>query len=1148
MKSRLVFFCAAVGLLLPILILGTPTPHAHAAPCASNGTGGGAWNALSTWGCGAIPGAGDDVTILAGDSVSVSDDRSVDNLVIQAGAALDVPAQLRIFGSSLVNNGTLNGLTGTVRLDTAGAVALTGSGAYHFYNLTIGGTGTTVDATAVATINVAGRFFIGFGRAFTAPAATTWGGNVRTDGAFNHNNSTVRFNGASQLESNVTLYDVVMDGNVDADGNTLTVLHDWTYVSGGWISAIFGTVRFDGPGATQMINGNASFENVTVGGLPFNTVQVATGSTPVFDGSLFIGSERSLVGPPGGSIVLRGDFRPDGGSAYQHNGGTLVFDGATTLQGGGSPWNNVQLTAGSSLDGNGFAVTLLGDWTNDGGSYTNSATTFFGGNGVTQVVGGTSGSTFGPVTLSGTANTVQVTRPMTVDGPLFIGSGRTLIAPNLANSPLLVTGDFLRDGTFTHNRGTVQFGDGTGGTTNLSNPTVFNNLSITANQTFNAGGNTVTLMGDWSNNGIFAHGNSTVRFEGGGAQQIAGTSTTLFNDVIITVAGTAVTTTATNLDVDGLFWVNFGASFIAPAGTMTVSGDLQNNSTFDGASAGGLVVFDGVTTFTGRGAHLFYDVEVAGTLTAPNLSWLRIERDFVKTGGVFNHNNGAIYFDAASPSNLTLNAVTDFYEIRVGSGGTLYETDAADRTNIAPGGQVVNSGRIVKTKASETGVNVFGLVSWNGVFAISLTSGSAGDITVEWVGQNHPDATANEMTGNYWTITPTEAGYTANLTLPHSALPASSVCGHLGGGSWDCATSGAAGSSVTRDAITDLALGSWGVGTTASVADIAVSESVALTNDVGGNGQYDPGDGITYTITITNNGPLDVSNVVIEDALSAGLDAASAVVTPSIGVYSVLTGEWSLDGAGLGNGFSLLNGATETLTIQAQIRSGTAGLPVLNTVSVSVTYPPALPDPVPGNNSASGNFTVYDSSSGDDDDGDGGDATTLVFFDPAISKIGTLSPGALGLPGERITWTIAVSNVGSAPGTEIVITDTLRDELRIDSVETDRGTFEVAGQTVTFFIPVLNPGELVQMRITTTVLAGPESSRLVNEALLNGTGPNGAVSERAVAEMPVPTGLPSTGYPPDEMVNAGEPSVWVVGLVAFAMVALTAWFVWRRGQ
>lgn len=176
---------------------------------------------------------------------------------------------------------------------------------------------------------------------------------------------------------------------------------------------------------------------------------------------------------------------------------------------------------------------------------------------------------------------------------------------------------------------------------------------------------------------------------------------------------------------------------------------------------------------------------------------------------------------------------------------------------------------------------------------------------------------------------------------------------------------------------------------------------------------------------------------------------------------------------------------------------------------------------------------------GADDDGTG-----TVIFDPALSKIGMLLPGSVGLAGERLAWVITVTNTGTGTGTDIVITDTLPDELRIDSVETDRGSFSINGQTVTFFIPWLDPGESVQMRINTTVLRSPAGDILTNEASLTGIGPDGsAISRRATAVVPLVTELPATGYPPHRTSTHFD---WLSLLAAAGLLVLVSGFVvWR---
>jgi uncharacterized repeat protein (TIGR01451 family) len=163
-------------------------------------------------------------------------------------------------------------------------------------------------------------------------------------------------------------------------------------------------------------------------------------------------------------------------------------------------------------------------------------------------------------------------------------------------------------------------------------------------------------------------------------------------------------------------------------------------------------------------------------------------------------------------------------------------------------------------------------------------------------------------------------------------------------------------------------------------------------------------------------------------------------------------------------------------------------------------------------------------------EGAGGPA--IRTFDPAISKVGVLSEGGIGLVGEQIGWVITVSNTGSATGADVEVVDTVRSELRIDSVETERGSFTIDGQTVTFTIPWIDPGETVTLRINTTVLTSPLEGQVENTATLSGTSATGEVVTRnASTVVPVTTMLPATGYPPLEDTGTGSSNaarVWLV--------------------
>ena len=259
-----------------------------------------------------------------------------------------------------------------------------------------------------------------------------------------------------------------------------------------------------------------------------------------------------------------------------------------------------------------------------------------------------------------------------------------------------------------------------------------------------------------------------------------------------------------------------------------------------------------------------------------------------------------------------------------------------------------------------------------------------------------------------------------------------------------------------------------------------------------------PGNDLTYSIAVVNNGPDAAINVSWSDPLPAGTTFVS-VTEP---------GGWTCTDPGVGNPgtvscsiASLAVGGPYTFTLVVNVPADySGGDPILNTVTVG-----AENDSDPNNNNDTEETDLP---------GIGPDPIILVF-DPALSKIGVVEEGGLGLPGETITWIITATNIGTGTGADIVVSDTIQDELQILNVTTERGTSVINGQTVTFLIPYLDPGESVQMTITTLVLTSPVSGQFENTAILTGVGPNGVgVTVSATAVLPAVGGLPDTGYPP----------------------------------
>ena len=94
------------------------------------------------------------------------------------------------------------------------------------------------------------------------------------------------------------------------------------------------------------------------------------------------------------------------------------------------------------------------------------------------------------------------------------------------------------------------------------------------------------------------------------------------------------------------------------------------------------------------------------------------------------------------------------------------------------------------------------------------------------------------------------------------------------------------------------------VGRTRKQADLSVTKTV---NDPTPN----VGETIAYTITLTDNGPSNATNVTLQDVLPAGLTFVSA--NPGQGAYDPATGIWTVG--------SVANGSSAVLTIQATVVS-----------------------------------------------------------------------------------------------------------------------------------------------------------------------------------------------------------------------------------
>jgi len=190
------------------------------------------------------------------------------------------------------------------------------------------------------------------------------------------------------------------------------------------------------------------------------------------------------------------------------------------------------------------------------------------------------------------------------------------------------------------------------------------------------------------------------------------------------------------------------------------------------------------------------------------------------------------------------------------------------------------------------------------------------------------------------------------------------------------------------------------------------------------------GESLTYTITITNDGPSDASNVVLTDTLPTEL------INP----------EYSLDGGitwSSWTGSVSLGTITDTTSEEIVLR-GTVDSSFSGTLNNSASVASDTPDPDTANNSAIGETKV------------------LVLAQPAIGVEKFLVPSS-GYPGDTFTFSVVVKNTGEILVDPVSISDTLPVALGLPFGATPSAS-RIVGQTIIWDnVGPLDPGDSVTL-------------------------------------------------------------------------------------
>ena len=108
------------------------------------------------------------------------------------------------------------------------------------------------------------------------------------------------------------------------------------------------------------------------------------------------------------------------------------------------------------------------------------------------------------------------------------------------------------------------------------------------------------------------------------------------------------------------------------------------------------------------------------------------------------------------------------------------------------------------------------------------------------------------------------------------------------------------------------------------VANTAIVKAIADPLEVPAGG-FTPGTSVTYTLTVTNEGPSPATGVIAQDKLPSGVTFEYA---DGDGTYDAASGKWDLSGE------VIEKGATRTLRITVIIRASAAGSVVTNTATI----------------------------------------------------------------------------------------------------------------------------------------------------------------------------------------------------------------------
>ena len=286
--------------------------------------------------------------------------------------------------------------------------------------------------------------------------------------------------------------------------------------------------------------------------------------------------------PSSGTVGVAATFTK-GSNSFATTGSTVDFNGgAQTIP--VLTYNNLILSGSNTKTLTGLS-TINGNFTMNGNGTTNAATTVTlsvggdmtinEGNTLTLINGDPSLNVTGNTVVSGTVTSPGAAK--TFGGSFTINSGGSWTEQA---SPIYnFSGNFVNNGTFNASTSTANFN----GVTIItgSSTTTFHNINVTNGNTLISSSGTVNVTGDFINNGTFNHNNGTIVLSSS-SHNIGGSGALIFNNLTIDAQTGAERTLTSSVTVGGILNLTRGYFISSPTNPLIISngGSVSGGSDF----------------------------------------------------------------------------------------------------------------------------------------------------------------------------------------------------------------------------------------------------------------------------------------------------------------------------------------------------------------------------------------------------------------------------------------------------------------------------------------------------------------------------------------------------------------------------------------